>query len=84
MVHTVAVCSSNTGGISRVNVGGGAWYLSCFGDMKENRKTDLYILSDEKRLKEFKRGAVRTAAKFDINKIVPMYEAIYEKALKEK
>ncbi|WP_081211134.1 N-acetyl-alpha-D-glucosaminyl L-malate synthase BshA [Salegentibacter sediminis] len=81
MVHSVPVISSNTGGLSEVNKEGVSGFLSEVGDIEDMAKNALYILDDEKRLKEFKRGAVRTAAKFDINKIVPMYEAIYEKAL---
>ncbi|MGM0933087.1 MAG: N-acetyl-alpha-D-glucosaminyl L-malate synthase BshA [Bacteroidota bacterium] len=84
MVHSVPVISTNTGGLPEVNNAGVSGFLSDVGDVEDMAKNALYILSDEKRLKEFKRGAVRTAAKFDINKIVPMYEAIYEKALIKK
>ncbi|MDR9456296.1 MAG: N-acetyl-alpha-D-glucosaminyl L-malate synthase BshA [Salegentibacter sp.] len=84
MVHSVPVISTNTGGLSEVNNAGVSGFLSDVGDVEDMAKNALYILSDEKRLKEFKRGALRTATKFDINKIVPMYEAIYEKALIKK
>lgn len=81
MVHSVPVISTNTGGLPEVNHAGVSGFLSDVGDIKDMAKNAIYILSDEKRLKEFKRGALRNAAKFDINKIVPLYEALYEKAL---
>ena len=38
----------------------------------------LHILSDEVKLKEFKQNALEQAMKFDINNIVPEYEALYK------
>ena len=84
MVHSVPVISSNTGGLSEVNNAGVSGFLSDVGDVEDMAKNALYILTDEKRLKEFKRGALRTATKFDINKVVPLYETLYEKALIKK
>lgn len=81
MVHSVPVISSNTGGLPEVNQAGVSGFLSDVGDVEDMAKNAIHILGDEKRLKEFKRGALRTATKFDINKIVPLYEGLYEKAL---
>jgi hypothetical protein len=41
-------------------------------------KNALTILSDELTLKEFKENALEQAMKFDINTIVPEYEALYK------
>jgi hypothetical protein len=40
-----------------------------------------YILKDEERLKEFKLNAYKRSKDLDINKIVPLYEEIYQRAL---
>lgn len=84
MVHSVPVISSNTGGLSEVNNSGVSGFLSDVGDVEDMAKNALYILSDEDRLRKFKKGALQTASKFDINMIVPLYEAIYKKALVKK
>ena len=44
-------------------------------------KNALYILSDNKRLETFKANARKEALKYDLHKIVPQYEAIYEDTL---
>ena len=44
----------------------------------------IYILSDKNRLAQFKQNARKVAARFDEEKIIPMYEALYYNAIKEK
>jgi hypothetical protein len=39
------------------------------------------LLEDESRLLQFKANAKKRAAKFDINQIVPLYEAFYTKTI---
>lgn len=81
MVHGVPVISSNTGGLPEVNVHGLSGFLSNVGDIEDMAKKALLILGDEKVLSGFKEGAKKAAEKFDIEQIVPLYEALYEKAL---
>ncbi len=81
MASKVPVISSNTGGIPEVNVPGVSGFLSDVGDIDDMVKNALYMLSDGERLNEFKKNAKVEASKFDINKIVPQYEAIYEQTL---
>jgi len=81
MVSKVPVISSNTGGIPEVNVHGVSGFLSDVGDIDNMVKNAIYILSDDDRLNEFKKNAKIEASKFDIDEIVPQYEAIYEKTL---
>jgi len=45
-------------------------------------KNAIYILEDEKRLHDFKENAYNYAQKFDIDKILPKYEAMYRKVIK--
>ena len=81
MASGVPVISSNSGGIPEVNIQGVSGFLSPVGAIDEMAHNALKILKDEAVLNTFKKGAKATATKFDIHKIVPFYEAIYEEAL---
>lgn len=81
MASSVAVISSNTGGIPEVNIQGVSGFLSDVGDIDDMTKNALYILSDKNRLEAFKASARKEALKFDLHKIVPQYEAIYKDTL---
>lgn len=80
MISSVPVISSNTGGIPEVNVHGVSGYLSNVGDIKDMSNNALKILKDDTELEKFKAAAKQQALAFDINKIVPVYEFIYQKA----
>ncbi|WP_282162937.1 N-acetyl-alpha-D-glucosaminyl L-malate synthase BshA [Ulvibacterium marinum] len=84
MINKVAIISSNTGGIPEVNQHGVTGFLSDVGDVEDMAKNAIKILEDEKRLEEFKQNAYNAALKFDILKVLPLYEAIYEKAYKSR
>jgi N-acetyl-alpha-D-glucosaminyl L-malate synthase BshA len=77
MASRVPVISSNTGGIPEVNVHGFSGYMSKVGDVEDMAKNALSILSDDEVLKKFKANAYEQAKKFDINKILPVYEKLY-------
>lgn len=82
MASGVPVISSDSGGIPEVNIEGVSGFLSPVGAIDEMAHNALKILKDDTVLETFKKGAQTTAIKFDIHKIVPFYEAIYEEALK--
>lgn len=84
MVNRVAVISTNTGGLPEVNKHGVSGYLSNVGDVEDMAKNAIKILENEETLELFKDNAKKVAAKFDIENVVPFYEAIYEKALEVK
>ena len=84
MINKVPVISSNTGGIPEVNEQGVTGFLSDVGDVEDMAKNALRILSDDDTLEQFKENAVASAQRFDIQKVVPLYEAIYEKAYKSR
>ena len=52
--------------------------LEILNDMSKNA---ISILNDEDKLNEFKQNAKEVASRFDIIKILPMYEKIYEEAI---
>ncbi|MEX0290756.1 MAG: N-acetyl-alpha-D-glucosaminyl L-malate synthase BshA [Flavobacteriaceae bacterium] len=82
MINKVAVVSSNTGGIPEVNKHGVTGFLSEVGDVDDMVANSLKILRDDSTLDQFKENAFKVAAKFDITNILPLYEAVYEKAHK--
>ena len=84
MASKVPVISTNTGGLPEVNVNGYSGFMSNVGDVDDMAKNALYILEDSKRLEEFKSNAYQQAAKFDIGKILPMYEKLYDSVVSGK
>ncbi|WP_417444730.1 N-acetyl-alpha-D-glucosaminyl L-malate synthase BshA [Joostella sp.] len=83
MVNEVPVISSNTGGIPEVNKEGYSGYLSNVGDVESMTTNAIKILKDPTVLDTYKKQARTQATMFDIHKIVPMYEEIYEKAYRK-
>jgi N-acetyl-alpha-D-glucosaminyl L-malate synthase BshA len=84
MASGVPVISSNAGGLSEVNIDGVSGYLSNVGNTNEMAMNGIKILEDETNLKLFKKNALAAAMKFDIQNILPLYEELYEKALKKE
>jgi len=82
MAAKVPVISTNSGGLPEVNVNGFSGYMSNVGDVEDMAKNAISILKDDETLNTFKANAYEQAKKFDIAKILPMYEALYEKVLK--
>ncbi len=80
MVNRVPVISSNAGGIPEVNNHGITGFLSPVGDIEDMAKNALSILENDDTLEIFKLNAVREAHKFDILKVLPIYEEVYERA----
>jgi len=83
MACSVPIISSNSGGLPEVNINGVTGYLSNVGNIKEMSKNAISILSDEVKLKQFKENALKVATNFDIQKILPLYEELYIKAIEE-
>lgn len=84
MAAKIPVISTNTGGIPEVNIHGFSGYLSKVGDIDDMATNALKILSDDEVLKQFRENAYQQAKKFDIEKILPQYEAIYKELASKK
>ena len=84
MAAGVPVVSSNTGGLPEVNEEGVSGYLCPIGDVKAMAEKAIYILEDKTRLTQFKQNARKVAERFDEDKIVPMYEALYYSTIDNK
>jgi N-acetyl-alpha-D-glucosaminyl L-malate synthase BshA len=84
MINKVPVISSNTGGIPEVNIQGVTGYLSGIGEIDEMAINAISILKDDVTLNKFKQNAFLEAKKFDILNVLPLYEKVYAKALKQR
>ena len=80
MACEVPVVSSNTGGLPELNQHGISGFLSKVGDIDDMTKNALIIL-DDNNLPKFKKGALRRAKDFDLEKILPLYENYYHEIL---
>ena len=80
MACQVPVISSNAGGIPELNVDGVTGFTADIGDVEAMTEKALFILSEEN-LDNFKRNALERAKEFDIDKVLPLYEAHYNQVL---
>ena len=77
MASGVAVVSSNVGGLAEVNKDGVTGFLNDVGDIEGMISSVLTILKDKDTLARFKTNALEHSQKFELNKIVPVYENLY-------
>ncbi len=77
------VISTNSGGLPEVNREGVSGYLGNVGDVEYMAEKAISILSDDEVLYKFKSNALKVAQEFDIKNIMPLYENLYRKALKQ-
>tara|TARA_B100000900_G_scaffold12846_1_gene10374 strand:- start:1762 stop:2883 length:1122 start_codon:yes stop_codon:yes gene_type:complete len=84
MAAKVPVISSNTGGIPEVNIDNFSGKISEIGNVKKMINDSIDILSDKKLHEIFKINARKRAEDFDIHKIVPEYEKVYDDLIKDK
>ena len=77
MASGVAVVSSNVGGLPEVNKDGVTGFLNEVGDIEGMIASVLTILKDKDTLARFKTNALEHSQKFELNKIVPVYEDLY-------
>ncbi|MBL7767300.1 MAG: N-acetyl-alpha-D-glucosaminyl L-malate synthase BshA [Chitinophagaceae bacterium] len=82
MACEVPVISSNAGGIPEINIHGETGYLTDVGDVDAMTRYCLELLTDDDKLKKFKKNALEQALRFNIGAIVPQYEALYAEVMK--
>lgn len=82
MACEVPVVSSNAGGLPEVNIHGQTGFLSEIGDVEDMARNAIHILQNDQTLAKFRAEALAQAKRFDIDFIVPQYEAYYESILK--
>ena len=81
MACKVPVVSSNTGGLPELNIDGVTGFLDAVGDVESMAQHAIHILEDDARLALFKENALKRAYEFDLNRILPMYEAFYNEVI---
>ncbi|MFZ2899782.1 MAG: N-acetyl-alpha-D-glucosaminyl L-malate synthase BshA [Saprospiraceae bacterium] len=81
MACEVPVISSNTGGLPEVNIHGVTGFLSDVGDVDSMAAHAIRLLQNEEMLKQFRMHALAQARKFDIQNILPQYEAYYQEVM---
>lgn len=80
MACEVPVISTNTGGLPELNIHGQTGFMSEVGDVEDMTKNALTIL-DKNNLSKFKANALKRAKEFDISKVMPLYEQVYDRVL---
>lgn len=78
MACGVPVISTNAGGLPEINVQGVTGYMSEVGDTDDMAKHAIEMLKDEDKLKQFKQNAIAHARTFSRQRIIPLYEQLYE------
>jgi N-acetyl-alpha-D-glucosaminyl L-malate synthase BshA len=81
MASKVPVISTNSGGLPEVNVNRFSGFMSNVGDIEDMAKNAIHVLKDDATLNQFKANAFEQAKKFDISRILPMYENLYQEVL---
>jgi N-acetyl-alpha-D-glucosaminyl L-malate synthase BshA len=80
----VPVISTNTGGIPEVNQHGYCGFLSDVGDIEDMAQNSITLLQEPDMLEQFSMNARKRAEQFSSNKVIPLYEMIYEKVVGTK
>ena len=79
MASSVAVISSNAGGLGEINIDEKTGYTADVGDVATMSASAIELLKDDTQLKAFKHNALEQAKLFDIHHIIPIYENLYRR-----
>ena len=83
MACEVPVISSNSGGLPEVNIHGVTGFMSDAGNISEMARHAIELLQDDEMLARFRANALAQARRFDIDNVLPDYEAYYEQVLEQ-
>ncbi|MBP8823566.1 MAG: N-acetyl-alpha-D-glucosaminyl L-malate synthase BshA [Flavobacteriales bacterium] len=81
MACGVPVVTTAAGGTAEVVESGVVGLLNAVGDTDAMVAHALSILQDDATLERYRRGARTSAARFDISKVLPRYEALYQEVV---
>lgn len=81
MASGVPVISTNTGGLPEINRHGYTGYLSDVGDIDDMAVNALKILKKDETLAAFRKNVLAHAAAYDVSRILPLYEELYDAVL---
>ena len=77
------VIASNSGGIVEFVKNGYNGFISKIGDIDSYAKQGIELFLNEKKQKQFRENAIKTATKFSKEKIITEYEQVYQHLLEE-
>ncbi len=83
MACEVPVISSNVGGLPEINIHGKTGFLSDLGNVEEMAANAIKLLSDDEMLQQFRKNALAQAERFDLENVLPQYEAYYEEVIQK-
>lgn len=83
MACQVPVISSDAGGIPELNLHGITGFMSPVGDVEGMAQNAVEIMGNDDVLKRFKANALEQARRFDIEAILPCYEAYYQRVIEK-
>ena len=81
MAAKVPVLSSNAGGLPEVNIDGVTGYTAEVGDVETLARRGIELLRNDELHARFRKQAFERARLFEIERILPQYLELYEKAL---
>ncbi len=84
MASMNAIISTNSGGISEVNIDSKTGFLSDVGDVDKMADDAIALLQDPILLDRFKKNALKLAANFSLEKVLPKYITIYQELCQTK
>jgi glycosyltransferase involved in cell wall biosynthesis len=82
MAAGVPVIGSNAGGMPEVIRHGVSGLLSDVGSTRDLARNAIYLLESKERMAQFSQQAKERALEFRIDRVMPKYEALYNKALR--
>lgn len=81
MACGVPVISTNAGGLPEINIQGVTGFMSNVGDTTDMANKAMLILAGDQSLKSFKDAAIKHARTFSRQRIIPLYEQLYDSVL---
>ncbi len=84
MACEVPVISSDSGGLPELNINGETGFTCKVGDVHDMAEKAITILDNSETLIQFKKNAYQRAESFEISKIMPLYESLYENLLNRR
>jgi glycosyltransferase involved in cell wall biosynthesis len=81
MASGVPVISTNVGGMPEVQQHGVTGFLSNVGDYEDMAANAIRLLTNEKLHHQFSEQSKKRAAEFDVLKILPQYEVLYQSVI---